>query len=251
MNHLTDRQLVELLYGDFTAEGENFDASERVQSPLRSHLSVCGECSARLDELGQLAGCLDQYHVPNRKLEIDVESLAGPDSKRQVLLSNQAPVSSISGSNRWVTAVIAATLLILIANIGFSLGVFYQWSSAPGSLEKQEVVDLVDRFDRRFNRRIEQLESSVERISEIDATFNSRVDRIVKQNSEFSQSSATLAEIKTFLAHLSVGQQQLSEELQLLAVNADSEIASARQEIDRLNQIAELILRSGEYFSGE
>jgi len=213
MIHLSEEQFVEVLYGDFEKPGDAL---------LLNHLDTCDACQKRLAELRQVTRFLDSSNVEDEaagKLSnIGFQSMVGEFSG-----STPGVTDSPAKGTGWIHQVIAASILLMIAAGGFFAGAQYQRNQIS-----HDVDESLAQLELRMTGNLQSaLQDQMDRPVTIDSELFSRIDRVI--------------------SNLVSEQKSLRNDLQSLAINAESEILltnrelqAARAALIELQQFAEM-----------
>jgi hypothetical protein len=220
-NHLNDRQLVEHLYRDASESPSDWPA----------HLETCESCRVRLQGLQAVLARLDEPVMP----EESVESNLAPVLKRLAL---PEPAGAVGQRGRtWrermrLSPVLAASVLIVAACIGFQGGLVYQSRQLDAQLDSlvaqkvREQLQLVSLDRAEGNRNPDTLPPGDAR-----APGHRPDDRPNP--------------IYQALARLHQEQVRLRKDLETLAINAEAELLmtnrelrAATQTLDRIRPVA-------------
>jgi hypothetical protein len=230
MKHLTDEQLVALLYG----ETENTNVSDN------QHLPQCPECRERFQQLVEVQQHLNSFEVGESERRIDI----------QAILDSVEPASKDSASLRMeshdrfrmASLAIVASLLVLAGGLSFLTGVFFQ-TQQTSALVKQQVANALCELQESDRETQRQMNQTLVRKFEDQLANLQRT--LAEQDAKTSaQNLSALQDIESQFEALLVAQSALRRDLQTLAVNAEGEISLAQNDIRRINEFVSILLPS-------
>jgi hypothetical protein len=228
MNHPKDSDLLLYVYDEFA----DVARAEQTRREIERHLLQCDRCAQRIDGWNAVSATLDQWEVPTPIASAsDAARSTRPINhfvSRPNPIARQSPIY-------WMVGI--ASMIVL----GFAIG---RWTNP--ALDRQTVEAMIDERMTEF-RAIDQKPLSEIEIQRRDAAINNLIcQQLQALQANAGQTDMTQAElfqkhIKQFqrtLQQIADAQFQLREDLQTLAINADSKIKENRSDLNALIRMA-------------
>lgn len=234
--HFSDAELIEILYGDSSAQ-----KVEESQS--------CEDCRERLQALDQVKGALPTVECPAHTT--DPVRLAD-----QIFQSHEEsgeewvrlPTKETQLSARQNVNTIWAATIILIFALGFFCG---SWIPANRGSESADNSEL-QKFEKTWDEKLKSLESSFKASTQL-ASDSLEQEQLRKQLEKINQSLANmdgphsnttrfLRYLENKMAKIQQDQGDLRKDIQTMAINAEKEINLTRNDVQRLTEVVEYLL---------
>ena len=227
MDHLTDRQLVELLYHEPDDKSPT-DNGNAECSPELAHLNQCAACSDKLLQFRQVAHRLDTFVAPPTPLELDRSRYPQPSSED----GPQPPVSVKPRANRLWTLPLSsfyrfAASLLLCAAIGFAIGSYVQTRSISQAIQTQIEQEVQTQVANRLDSINQDLLATIQ--AKID---NELGPQLARRQAEFTQVHlAERQDIYSRFSQLVADYANLERSVQELAINAAHELEITKNHV--------------------
>ena len=223
MNHLTDEQLVLLLYGES-------DGKQDIDQG--SHLDHCSQCNERYQQLDLVRRELTSFETEDRDCRVDVQAIFERESP---IADRIKPSPSAAHRGVYQKAVLAASVLLLIGGPCFLAGMQYQ-SQRSSDLVNDQISTAFDEYEAR--NQLWQSNQIDSQVNEKVKTDFSRIEILLAdQGSKITaRDLAVLKILEARIAELIDEQVAVRRDLQTLAVNAEEEISITKDEIRRLEE---------------
>ena len=214
MNHPKEEDLLLYFYGE---------CDQQARSQVKQHINHCHECSQRLADWGAASEQLDQWELPiNGVSHSKVQgSVTSPGNKPQVAHRQGGPV------NAMVVIGIAAMIVI-----GFVIGRL----TSPG-LDRDDIGAMIDQRLIAFTDAKElhgAFEQQMERRDKSLKELIKKQQALIAQANKGGLSNEQAKELQGVLGQIVIQQSQLRDDLETLAINAETKINENRSNLNEL-----------------
>ncbi len=209
--HLTDEQLIALIYDEGVANDQQpFDSGA-----AREHLERCPACHEQMNHLLAVGRSLDQW------------AIEPPAELNTLPTVNASP--NIAETRSWISRIALAASVLLMLGIAFLAGSHFQARQISDRIQRGIAAELADRTPpqeppsntEEWNQVARNLKDSIEDLGRRLETANSE-----KVNA-----------FQDAVERLILEQIALRQDLETLAVNAESEIQLTNDEIRKINEL--------------